>query len=388
MMRDGWTVRGLMVVAVTASVLGSAPLAAWAEDLAPVAPVQPAAPMAPIQPAAPMAPIQPADPVAPVQPPAPVAPASSTALAPPPSAPAATKDFNSFLGDVKAEALAKGIRGDTVAVLDGVQPITRIIEYDRRQPEFTLTFDQYLSHILTPQKIAKGRKALADNKALLDEIEKRYGVQPRFVVALWGIESDFGRATGSYPIVPALATLAWDGRRSAYFRGELMSALKILDEGNIAPDRMIGSWAGAMGQCQFMPSTFLKYAQDWDGDGRRDIWTNRGDVLASAANYLSNLGWKGDETWGRPVRLPANFDRKLLGQDTKKSLAEWARLGVRGGDGKPLPQRSLVASIVLAEGTKGPAFLIYDNFRAVMKWNRSTFFALAAGHLADRIARR
>lgn len=318
------------------------------------------------------------------------APAAAPAPAPAAAPVAPQIGFDEFIAGVKTEAEAKGIGTQTVAVLDGVHPIDRVIELDRRQAEFTLTFDQYLSHILTPKRVAQGRKLLAANRTLLKDIEKRYGVQPRFVVALWGIESGFGASMGSFPVVASLATLAWDGRRSAYFRGELMNALTILDQGNIAPDKMLGSWAGAMGQCQFMPSTFLAWAQDFDGDGRRDIWSNRADVLASAANYLHGIGWKGDETWGRAVRLPADFDRKLASLDIRKPLSEWAKLGVKAANGKPLPRRALEASLVVADNRNGPgpAFLVYDNFRAVMKWNRSTFFALAAGHLADRIGGR
>jgi membrane-bound lytic murein transglycosylase B len=294
--------------------------------------------------------------------------------------------FTGFLAGVRTEALEKGIRPQTLdAALAGVTHIDRVIELDRKQPEFTLSFNEYLGRIVSPARVEEGRRKLAENKALLTEIERRYGVQPRFVVALWGIETNFGRNTGGMSVVSSLATLAYDGRRSKYFRTELMNALTILDQGHIAPGSMVGSWAGAMGQCQFMPSTFLKFAVDWDGDGKRNIWTNRADALASAANYLSQEGWKGDQTWGRAVRLPADFPRTLLGAETRKTVREWAALGVRGADGKPLPARDIPASIVLAEGTKGPPFLVYDNFRTIMKWNRSTFFALAAGHLADRI---
>ncbi|MGE5505708.1 MAG: lytic murein transglycosylase [Actinomycetota bacterium] len=302
-----------------------------------------------------------------------------------PVAPVASS-FAAFLQGVRAEATAKGIRAETVdTALAGVNHLDKVIELDRKQPEFTLTFDQYLSRVVNPDKVAKGRRMMAENAELLAQIERRYNVQARFVVALWGIETDYGRVTGGYPVVASLATLAYDGRRSAYFRGELMNALTILDQGHIAPARMIGSWAGAMGQCQFMPTTFVKFAQDWDGDGRRDIWTNRGDALASAANYLASEGWRGDQTWGRAVSLPAGFDARLIGLDTRKSLAEWSHLGVHGADGKALPHKDVQGSIVLADGKTGPAFLVYDNFRTIMKWNRSTFFALAAGHLADRI---
>lgn len=294
--------------------------------------------------------------------------------------------FAAFLEAVKAEGLEKGLRAETLdGALKGVQHIDRVIELDRKQPEFTMTFQDYLGRIASPARVEEGRRKLAENRALLTEIEKRYGVQPRFVVALWGIETNFGKNTGGMSVVASLATLAYDGRRSKYFRTELFNALTILDQGHITPNAMIGSWAGAMGQCQFMPSTFLKFAVDWDGDGKRNIWTDRADALGSAANYLAGEGWRGDQTWGRAVKLPANFDASLVGVETRKTLAQWNALGVRGGDGKPLPAKDLEGSIVMPEKGKGPAFLVYDNFRTIMKWNRSTFFALTVGHLADRI---
>ncbi|HSV28098.1 MAG TPA: lytic murein transglycosylase [Candidatus Omnitrophota bacterium] len=316
--------------------------------------------------------------------------ATALVLAAPVSAQQApAQDFATFLDGVRAEAAGKGIKPDTLdSALTGIEHIDRVIELDRKQPEFTLTFEQYLTRVVSPTKIEKGRRMMAENKAVLAEIEKRYGVQPRFVVALWGIETDYGRVTGGFSVVSALATLAYDGRRSNYFRGELMNALTILDQGHISPAEMKGSWAGAMGQCQFMPSSFLKFAQDWNGDGRTDIWTTRGDVLASAANYLSTEGWKGDQTWGRAVKLPDGFDPKLIGADTRKSLKDWAKLGVRSRNGKPLPALDLEGSVVLGESGKGPAFIVYDNFRTIMKWNRSTYFALAVGHLADKLAAR
>lgn len=301
------------------------------------------------------------------------------------SAPA-QPDFPSFLQGVRAEAAGKGISAGTLdAALAEVEHIDKVIELDRRQPEFTMTFKTYMERVVSPAKVEKGRRMLAENKEVLAKIEEFYRVQPKYVVALWGIETDYGRVTGGYPVVSALATLAYDGRRSAYFRGELMNALQILDEGHITPDAMKGSWAGAMGQCQFMPSSFLKFAADWNGDGRRDIWTTRADVLASAANYLSQSGWKGDQTWGRAVKLPARFDMGLVGLATRKSLGEWAKLGVRTAAGKPLPKADLEASLVMPDNGDGAVFLVYENFRTTLKWNRSTFFALAVGHLAERI---
>lgn len=299
---------------------------------------------------------------------------------------APVKDFAAFIKELEADAISRGIRAETArTALDNVTHIDKVIELDRKQPEFTFTMQQYLERVVSKQKVEKGRKMLAENRAVLNEIEKRYGVPAKYVVALWGIETDYGRVTGGYSVISALATLSYDGRRSAYFRGELMNALKIVDDGHISAETMLGSWAGAMGQCQFMPSSFLKFAEDWNGDGRRDIWTTRADVLASAANYLSQSGWKGDETWGRPVKLPANFSDRLIGTEQKRAVTEWGKLGVRAANGKPLPKSSLEGSIIRPENGGGATFLVYDNFRTIMKWNRSTFFALAAGHLADKI---
>ncbi|MGE5203424.1 MAG: lytic murein transglycosylase, partial [Acidobacteriota bacterium] len=297
---------------------------------------------------------------------------------------AADNDFNAWLDGVSKEALAQGMRPEAVArALKDAHEIPRVIELDRHQPETTITFDQYVGRVVTPQRIAEGRQRLDDNRALLKEISQRYGVQPRFIVALWAIESNFGRATGDYPVISALATLGYDGRRSAYFRKELLAAIEIVDRGYMDPERMLGSWAGAMGQCQFMPSSYLKLAVSYNGDGRRDIWQRREDVLASIANYLASNGWRGDETWGRRVVLPPNFDVALASLATRKTLADWQRLGVRRLDGGRLPTRDLTASLVLPGGAGGPAFLVYDNYRAVMRWNNSTYFAIAVGYLAD-----
>lgn len=302
---------------------------------------------------------------------------------------AQTRDFPGWLMELRSEARQRGIAESTLdAAFAAVQPIDKVIELDRKQPEFTLTFADYLARTVSPARIEKGRRLMQEHAALLDRIAKRYGVQPRFIVALWGMETDYGRITGGYPVVNALATLAWDGRRSAFFRKELFDALRILDEGHIQPGKMLGSWAGAMGQCQFMPSSFVNFSADGDGDGRRDIWGNLADVFASTANYLANHGWRGDQTWGREVRLPDGFDSALIGQDKTKTLGEWSRLGVKRADGGALPKVALQASLVQPETGKGPAFLVYDNWRAIMKWNRSTFYATAVGHLADQLASR
>ena len=297
--------------------------------------------------------------------------------------------FAEWLDGFKREATERGIKASTLeAAFARIKPIPRVIELDRKQPEFSLTFRQYMDRVVPAARVAKGRKKLAENRAQLEKIGNQYGVQPNFLVAFWGIETDFGRVTGGFSVVPALATLAHDGRRSAYFRKELLNSLKILDEGHITAKNMVGSWAGAMGQCQFMPSSFLNFAVDQNGDGRKDIWTTKADVFGSAANYLSGSGWKYDQTWGRAIRLPKNFDAKLASLKIKKRLSEWQRLGVRRIDGSDLPTRDLSASIVFTEGPGSEAYVVYDNYRAILKWNRSTFFAVAVGSLADRLKGR
>lgn len=295
---------------------------------------------------------------------------------------AATGDFAAFLASVRRDAVAQGVRARTVDVaLASAEYLPHVIELDRTQPEHTMTFAGFIEKVITPQKTADGRSEITENWALLQRVYQRFNVQPRFVVALWAVESNFGKVMGNYKVVSSLATLAYDGRRAEVFRPELIAALRIIDQGNVQPDGMLGSWAGAMGQCQFMPSTFLNFAVDFDGDGKRDIWTDRSDVLGSIANYLAQLGWRGSESWGRPVTVPANFDARLAGLDQRRTTAEWSRLGVHAADAAPLP--AIEASLVLPDGAGGPAFLVYDNFRAIMKWNKSTFFAGAVGLLSD-----
>src|SRR6516165_2152970 len=297
-------------------------------------------------------------------------------------------DFHAFLSGIRREAAAQGIRASTIEVaLRSAEFLPHVIELDRKQPERQLTFGEYLEKVVSEQRMDSARRELAENRALLDGIWRRFNVEPRFIVALWGIESDFGRVMGNYAVVSALATLGYDGRRSSYFRGELISALRIIDQGNIRADNMMGSWAGAMGQCQFMPSTFLGYAVDYDGDGRRDIWNDRADALASIANYVARLGWRGGEGWGREVLLPRGFDANVTGLEVKRPAGEWSRLGVRSIDAGPLAGRESEASLVMPDGVSGPVLLVYPNFRAIMKWNPSTYFAASVGYLADSMDR-
>jgi len=297
--------------------------------------------------------------------------------------------FLEWLDSVRVEARGKGISETILSrALDGIEPIARVIELDRNQPESTITFTQYIERIVSPARIKAGRAQYDKHRELLARIGNEFGVQPRFIVALWGIETNFGQFTGGFPVVDALATLAYDGRRSDYFRGELMNALQILEEGHIAPEDMKGSWAGAMGQSQFMPSSFLRFAHDHDGDGHKDIWTNQADVFASAANYLKGVGWNDDLTWGREVRLPDGFDTAQASLDIVKTIPEWQALGVRRADGAELPSRTIDASIILPGGPGQPAYMVYGNYRATLRWNRSNYFATAVGLLSDRIAYR
>jgi len=300
----------------------------------------------------------------------------------------AESDFSSFLAGLRRDALAQGVRPGTVDLaFRYIQFLTRVIELDQHQPDHTLTFADFITKVVNPQRIEDARRNLAENLGLLQRVQQRFGVQPRFIVALWGVESDFGKTQGSYSVPAALATLAYEGRRGPMFRGELITSLKIIDQGHIRADNMLGSWAGAMGQCQFMPSTFLSYAVDFDGDGRRDIWNNRGDVLGSIANYLARLGWRGSESWGSEVAVPSNFDTRLAGLESRRPLGDWIRMGVRSV-GAPLTGREAAdASLLLPDGPGGRALLVFDNFRATMKWNKSVPFAAAVGMIADGIDR-
>jgi membrane-bound lytic murein transglycosylase B len=296
--------------------------------------------------------------------------------------------FYVFLASVRRDAIGRGIRASTVDLaFRKAQFLPHVIELDRKQPERTMTFTQYIAKVVTPQRKEDARNQLAQNQALLDAIWRRYGVEPSIIVALWGLESDFGRLPGNIPTISALATLTYDGRRGAYFRSELMAALRILDRGDIGVEEMTGSWAGAMGGPQFMPSSYLEYAVDYDGDGRRDIWNNRGDVLASIANYIRGLGWRGGQSWGQDVLLPDGFNPGFAGLNARRPTGEWSRLGVRSVNASPLRERESEASLVMPEGASGPALLVYANFRAIMKWNPSTYFAVSVGYLSDSIAR-
>lgn len=297
----------------------------------------------------------------------------------------ANDSFSTWLKALETEALNSGLDATVVQnALNGVQPIERIIELDRRQPEFSLTFSKYMSGAISDKRVAKGKELLAKHHELLTSVAQKFGVQPRFLVSFWGLETNFGQYFGAFPLVGALATLAHDKRRAKFFRAQLLAALKIMSGGDIPVD-VKSSWAGAMGNFQFIPTTYLDSAIDGDGDGRRDLWGSLPDAFSSAANYLSRSGWNPDLTWGREVQLPEGFDFALAGQDTKKSLVEWQKLGVRRADGRNLPSVEVTGSVLVPSGYRGPAFIVYPNFNSIMTWNRSIFYAIAVGHLSDRI---
>jgi len=275
----------------------------------------------------------------------------------------------------------------------------RAVVADKGQPEFVETLDTYLPKRVSKQRIDMARKMYQEHRSELAKVEKKYGVPARFIVSLWGLESAFGRITGNFSVPSALATMAYDGRREDFFKTEFFLALDILAEGHIELAQMKGSWAGAMGHTQFMPSSFMKYAQDGDGDGHKDIWTNRSDAFASIANYLKIEGWQPGLTWGRQVQLPKNFDYSLViptgskdraqwlqwWQKSERSLAAWQKLGVRNANGGALPKRAVNAALVMPDNKDGRAYLAYHNYQTLMHWNRSYYFVSSVGYLADLI---
>ncbi len=296
------------------------------------------------------------------------------------------QSFSEWLLELREEASQLGISDTTldIALSTIEEPLPRVIELDQSQPEFVQTFSAYMNNRMSQARIERGQALLREHSELFRQIQSQYGVQPHYLVAFWALESNFGDFTGGFSVINALATLAYDPRRSGFFRSELLTALQIVEEGHIDVEDMTGSWAGAMGQCQFLPSTFDRYGVDGDGDGRIDIWKSLPDIFASAANFLSSSGWKGDERWGREVVLPDNFDFTQSGNGVRKTVTQWNQLGIHKVDGSSLGTSEMEAFIALPAGATGPAFLAYNNFRTTMVWNRSTFYAISIGHLADR----
>ena len=295
--------------------------------------------------------------------------------------------FDKWLQDTALEAKEKGISEPLIEkFLNNTKFLQRTVKLDKKQPFKVLTFDRYKQNIIPQSRIDKARKKLKENRALLEEIGTKYGVQPRFIVSLWAVESDFGNNMGNFNIIDALSSLSYNGRRGEFFKRELFNAMKIIDEGHIEYEDMKGSWAGAMGQSQFMPSSFLELAVDYNGDGKRDIWGSRADVFASIANYLSKRGWNDEQTWGRAVKLPRKFNKKLISSKVTKDLQEWQKLGVRKKNGSDLPKRKgLESSIIRPEDDKRETYVVYPNYKVLLKWNRSLYFATGVGLLSDAL---
>lgn len=302
---------------------------------------------------------------------------------------ASSVDFSTWLDHFRHEAAQNGISQNTLnATLTNIRPLPKVIDLDRKQPEKKITFARYRHNVVNADRIQKGRELLRLHRRELSLIEERYGVAPQYVVALWGIETNYGTNTGGFKVVDALATLAWDGRRAAFFRAELLKALKIIDQGHIDAANMKGSWAGAMGQNQFMPSSFFNFAVDGNNDGRRDIWNTKPDVFASTANYLAKSGWTAGQRWGRRVLLPEFFPAHMIGPKIKRPISAWKSMGVTDFSGAPLPdENDMTASIVAPDGLGGETYIVYGNYQTIMAWNRSTYFATSVGLLADSIAR-
>ncbi|MGJ8678948.1 lytic murein transglycosylase [Paraglaciecola sp.] len=296
--------------------------------------------------------------------------------------------FNDYVHNLKEEALAKGY---SQAFLENtfasVKLRKKVVKADKNQPETKMTLDKYLATRVPDWKVSKAVKLLEENRQILEQVEETYGVQKRFIVALWGNESNFGSIQGKHPVISSLVSLAYDGRREKLFKKQLFAALDILQQGHIEQDKFLGSWAGAMGQSQFMPTSFLNYAVDFDGDGKKDIWNNKADVFASIANFLKSEGWSDQLTWGRQVKIPTDFNLKLasIKRNAIRPIDDWHQLGITRYSGEALPKVDLNASLIAPDGAKGRIYLVYENFHTLMKWNRSSYFGVSVSYLSDRI---
>ncbi len=309
-------------------------------------------------------------------------------------------EFQTYLDALKQEAIAKGYDSQLIdQAFAGASYKEKIVSADKNQPEVKETLETYLPKRVPQWKIDRARKLYAENQDVLEKVAKDFGVQARFIVAIWGLESNFGAIQGGHNVISSLVTLAFDGRRETMYKKQLWAALDILKSGHITLDKFKGSWAGAMGQTQFMPTSFNAYAVDYNNDGRKDIWTTKEDAFASIANYLKQEGWNDSLTWGRQVKLPENFDSKYVlvrgtktrkqwlefWNDSERSLADWQALGVRRADGSDLPNVDVRAALVMPDDINGRMYLAYDNYKVFMHWNRSYYFATSVGYLSDRI---
>ncbi len=300
----------------------------------------------------------------------------------------ANPQFQSCKAGLQTQALAAGAAPATVArVLAAASYDPKVIEYDRKQPEFSSTFARYMELRISDTRLEKGREVYAQHRELLDQLTRRYGVPGHYLVSFWGLETNYGGYLGNHNVFDSLTTLACDPRRSQFFTNELVAALQLVDQHALDPAKMESSWAGALGQTQFMPTNYQRFAVDGDGDGRADLWGSTADALSSAANFLNSLGWEPGLRWGREVLLPKNFDWSSAGRNNAKPLSEWRKAGVRNQFGTLLPDiANIEGAIIVPAGHRGPAFVVYKNFNVIMGWNRSEFYAISVGHLADRIA--
>ncbi len=295
--------------------------------------------------------------------------------------------FEAWVEGFRGRAAAQGIDPQVLSrAFRGAGYLPDVIERDRNQTEFTRSLEDYIAIAASDERVETGRAMLRRHGALLSRIEAQYGVESRVVLAIWGLESRYGARRGDVPVISALATLAYDGRRGAFFEKQLIAALRILQRGDITPDRMTGSWAGAMGHTQFIPTSYQAYAVDFTGDGRRDIWSDDpADALASAAAYLARSGWRKGQPWGLEVALPADFGSGQTGRGTTRSAGQWAALGVRAASGGALPDHG-PASVLAPAGVGAPAFLVFRNFSVILRYNNSEKYGIGIGHLSDRIA--
>lgn len=308
-------------------------------------------------------------------------PASAPAMRPVPNA-----GFDAWLNGFRGRAAAAGISASTLdRALRGAGYLPGVIERDRNQTEFKRSLEDYLAIAASDERISTGRAKLRQYNGVLSQIEARYGVEKQYITAIWGLESRYGARRGDIPVISSLSTLAYDGRRGAFFEKQLIAALRILENGDVTPNRMVGSWAGAMGHTQFIPTSYQAFAVDFTGDGRRDIWSDDPtDALASAAAYLSKNGWTRGQPWGVEVRLPQGFNTGLTGRGSTRSTGEWAALGIVDVNGRAVPDYGR-ASVIIPSGAAGPAFMTFSNFTTITRYNNSESYVIGIGHLADRI---
>ncbi len=293
--------------------------------------------------------------------------------------------FEDFLGNIRQIAIEQGVSKSTIdKAFFELSPNLDILEADRKQAEFSQNFWHYINKRVNQTRLNNGYDTLKQNTSLLNKVSQKYGVPNYILVSFLGLESNYGNYTGKLNLIQSLATLAFDPRRSDFFTRELVALLKLIDKGKIPIDAK-GSWAGAMGAVQFMPSNVQAYGVDADKDGIVDLWNSQEDIYSSAANFLKHLGWKKGQKWGREVTIPKNFDYRLTGLQNKKKVTDWGSLGIRKANGSALPNSSMEGSLIVPMGHRGPAFLVYQNFSVILGWNRSQLYALSVGYLGDRI---